>query len=114
MICWNVFLLHPLLFDQVPLSWVPPITSQESDGLIATLMNCSVLLYFLSRCWSSVGTRDRSRLHASWLPGVRLPARPRSSHCDEMSANAPLVRITPPSEPSKIWVGLDGLIEIAC
>ena len=36
------------------------------------------------------------------------------SHCDEMSANAPLVRIIPPSEPSKIWVGLPGLTAITC
>ncbi|TME21519.1 MAG: hypothetical protein E6I75_30990 [Chloroflexi bacterium] len=32
----------------------------------------------------------------------------------ETSANAPVVRMTAPSEPSKIWVGLDGLTTIAC
>src|SRR4051794_16962286 len=31
-----------------------------------------------------------------------------------MLANWPLVRITPPSEPSKIWVGLFGLTAITC
>ncbi len=60
----NVVRLQPLLFDHVPLSCVPPITSQTLDGLIATLMNWSVLLRFLSMWSSSVGTRERSRLHA--------------------------------------------------
>ncbi len=54
-----------LLFDHVPLSCVPPMTSQELDGLIATLMNCSVLLSFLSMWSSAVGTRDSSRLQAA-------------------------------------------------
>ena len=50
----------------MPLSCVPPMTSQSlSDGLIATLMNWSVLDSFLSMCSSSVGTRDSSRLQAT-------------------------------------------------
>ena len=32
----------------------------------------------------------------------------------EASTNVPLVRIIPPSEPSKIWLGLPGLTTIAC
>src|ERR1044072_354395 len=51
MIWLNVPVSQPVLFDHVPLSWVPPITSHEFDGLIATLMNCSVLLRLLST-WS--------------------------------------------------------------
>ncbi len=35
-------------------------------------------------------------------------------HCDEVSPNVPLVRITPPSDASKICVGLDGLITSSC
>src|SRR3954470_23662801 len=48
------------------------------------------------------------------VPSAVVPLRPTSSHCDEMLVNVPLVWITPPSEPSKIWVGLPGLITIAC
>ena len=53
------------MFDHVPLSCVPPMTSHVLDGLIATLMNCSVLASFLSMCSISVGTRDSSRLQAT-------------------------------------------------
>src|SRR5690242_21177395 len=106
------------LFDQVPLSCVPPMTSHESAGLIATLMNCSVLLNLRSMWASSNGTRDSSRLQPTLSAPVTgppvAPSRPTSSHCVEMLAKVPLVRITPPSEPSKIWVGLPGLITIAC
>src|SRR5436190_6527296 len=114
----NVFRLQPLLFDHVPLSWVPPMTSHELNGLIATLINWIVLLSFLSTWFSSTGTRDRSRLQPTLSlpvtgPPVK-PSRPTSSHCDEMLVNVPLVRMTPPSEPSKIWVGLPGLTTIAC
>src|SRR5919206_2879915 len=114
MICGHVLRAHPFTFDQVPLSCVPPITSHESDGLIETPTNWRVLLSFLSMCVSSVGTFDSSRMQVCWLLAVRLPARPRSLHCAEMSAKDPLVRITPPSEPSKICVGFEGLIPIAC
>ena len=118
MTCWNVFLLQPLLFDHVPLSWVPPMTSHELNGLIATLMSWIVLLSFLSMWFSSTGTRESSRLQPTLSlpvtgPPVK-PSRPTSSHCDEMFANVPLVRMIPPSEPSKIWVGFSGLMTIAC
>src|SRR4029078_4368676 len=115
----NVSRLQLFVFDHVPLSCVPPITSHESNGLIATLMNCSVLLSLRSMWLSSTGTRESIRLQATLSPPTTVPAavvplRPTSSHRDEMLANVPLVLITPPSEPSKIWVGLPGLITIAC
>src|SRR5436190_5660603 len=114
----NVFRSQPLLFDHVPLSWVPPMTSHDLNGLIATLISWIELLSLLSMWFSSTGTRESSRLQPT--PSLPVtgppvaPSRPTSSHCDEMSANVPLVRMTPPSEPSKIWVGLPGLITIAC
>src|SRR6266576_3846546 len=116
MICGHVCLSQLFRFDQVPLSCVPAITSQPSAGLMATPMNCSVLLSFLSTWSSTVGTRDSSRLHATRFGASSgpPPLRCGSSHCDETSAKSPLVRIIPPSEPSKIWVALFGLIAIAC
>ena len=64
--------------------------------------------------WSVwTGTRDSSRLQLLMLAA---PSSGRSPvlQCDEMSVNVPLVLITPPSEPSMIWVGLPGLTTIAC
>src|SRR2546425_5262407 len=64
--------------------------------------------------WSStVGTRDSNRLQLFWLAA---PSNGRSFglQWDEMSLNVPLVRIMPPSDPSKIWVGLLGLTAISC
>jgi len=101
----------------VPLSCVPPITSFESDGLIATCRTGAC-------CSASVDVFDQRR-HPRQQSLARLvapdvtgsgapPLRNGESHCDETSANDPLVRIIPPSEPSKIWVGLAGLIAIAC
>jgi hypothetical protein len=107
------------MFDHVPLSCVPPITSQDWAGLIATLMNWIVLLN-RRLMWSSwAGTRESIRLHAmlsppTTVPSAVVPFRPTSSHCDEVSANVPLVRTRPPSDPSKNWVGLPGLITITC
>src|SRR5947207_14753134 len=117
MTCVNVSVWEPR-FDHVPLSCVPPMTSSELDGLMATLMNCNVLLNLLSTCPSAAGTRDRSHLQPTLSAPVTgppvKPSRPTSSHCDEMSANVPLVRMIPPSDPSKIWVGFPGLMTIAC
>src|SRR5919197_698028 len=100
------------MFDQVPLSCVPPMTSHGFDGLMATLMNWSVSR-LRSRCVIRFGTCDSIRLQFARLAA---PSSPRSSelHRDERSPNVPSVRITPPSEPPKIWVGLDGLTTIAC
>src|SRR5438874_12758604 len=116
MIWGHVGLSQSFRFDQVPLSWVPAITSHPLAGLIDTPTNCSVLLSFLSMWLSTVGTRDRSRSHVICPFAERgpPPLRCGSLHWDETSAKSPLVRITPPSEPSKIWVGLPGLITIAC
>src|SRR5690349_7718395 len=118
MIWLNVARSQFELFDQVPLSCVPPITSHEFAGLIATLMNCSVELRLRLMWASSNGTLDRSRLQPTLSAPVTgppvAPSRPTSSHCEEMFANVPLVRITPPSEPSKIWFGFPGLMTIAC
>ena len=61
----NVSRLQLFVFDHVPLSCVPPMTSHESHGLIATLMNCSVLLSLRSMWSSAAGTRDSSRLQAT-------------------------------------------------
>src|SRR5438477_4075742 len=113
MFCGQLFwLFWGLLFDHVPLSCVPPWTSAGFDGLMATPMNCKVSR-FLSVCVIRFGTRDSSRLQLFRLAG---PSSGRSFElqCDEMSTNVPFVRITPPSEPSKIWVGFDGLTTIAC
>src|SRR5262249_2329443 len=114
----NVFRLHAFMFAQVPLSWVPPRTRHGLNGSIATLMNWIVLLRLLLIWASSTGTRESNRLQPVLSEPVTgppvTPSRPASWHCDEMSAKVPLVRMTPPSEPSKIWVGLPGLMTIAC
>src|SRR5436189_212378 len=82
---------------QVPLSWVPPSTSHELAGLMATLMNCSVSR-FLFTCAIVVGTFDNIRMQ---LARLAAPSSGRSFELqrDERSENVPSVRITPPSEP---------------
>src|SRR5438094_8519740 len=100
------------LFDHVPLSCVPPWTSAGFEGLIATPTNCN-LSRLQSMCVTRFGTRDNSRLQLFRL------ADPSSGssfelHRKDRSPNDPSVRIIPPSEPSKIWVGFDGLTTIAC
>src|SRR5436309_1675619 len=100
------------LFDHVPLSCVPPWTSAGFEGLIATPTNCNVSR-FLSMCVIRFGTRDNSRLQ---LFRLSAPSSGRSFELQRVdrSPNALSVRITPPSEPSKIWVGFDGFTTIAC
>src|SRR5262245_32556272 len=113
MICGQSFVSQDgLLFDHVPLSCVPPMTSHEFAGLMATLMNWSVFR-FVSVCVISVGTRESIRAQFARLAA---PSSGRSFELqrDGMSPNEPSVRITPPSEPSKIWVGLFGLTTIVC
>src|SRR6266850_424173 len=113
MFCGQLFWLSwGLLFDHVPLSCVPPWTSAGFEGLIATLMNCNVSR-FRSMCVIWFGTRDNSRLQLLRLAAPRAP-RSFELHRKDRSSNVPSVRITPPSEPSKIWVGLFGLTTIAC
>jgi hypothetical protein len=57
--------------------------------------------------------RTRESIRAQ-LARLAEPRRPRSFelHREDKSPNVPLVRITPPSEPSKICVGLLGLTTI--
>src|SRR5438046_8225523 len=66
-------------------------------------------------CVIRLGTRDNSRLQLFRLAAPR-PARSFELQRKDRSPNAPSVRITPPSEPSKIWVRFDGfgLTTIAC
>src|SRR5437667_11776614 len=108
----SVWLASGSLFDHVPLSCVPPATTAGFEGLIATLMNCNVSR-FRSVCVIKLGTRDNSRLQ---LFRLAAPSCGRSFelHRKDRSPKAPSVRITPPSEPSKIWIGFDGLTTIAC
>src|SRR5438105_2221083 len=113
MFCGQLFLsASGLLFDHVPLSCVPPWTSAGLEGLIATLMNCNVSR-FRSMCVIRFGTRDSIRLQFARLAA---PSSGRSSelHRKDRSPNVPSVRITPPSEPSKIWVGFDGFTTLVC
>src|SRR5690242_13756282 len=103
--------------DHVPLSCVPPRTPHVLNGSIATFQNWIELPSVWSTWSSCVGTRDSIRWQVVRLPDGGSgppPLRCGSSHCAWVSANCPLVRMTPPSEPSKIWVGFDGLTAIAC
>src|SRR6476646_5286997 len=101
MTCGQVFRSpEGLLFDQVPLSCVPPWTSAGFEGLIATLINCSVLR-FLSMCVIRLGTRESMRPQFARLAAPRSGRSPEL-HLKDRLPNAPSVRITPPSEPSKI------------
>src|SRR6478735_2999674 len=111
MICGHVFWSQDgFTFDHVPLSCVPPWTSHDWPGLIATSMNCSEFRFLLM--WViRFGIRDNSRWHARVLPAESVRS---VVHWIEVFANAPSVRITPPSEPSKIWAGLFGLMTIVC
>src|SRR5436190_21439824 len=111
MICGQVLVSQPG-FDHVPLSWVPPSTSHELAGLMATLMNCSVSR-FLFTCVMVVGTLESMRLQFARLAAPSSGRSPELQRPD-MSENVPSVRITAPSDPSKIWVGLFGLMTIVC
>src|ERR1700687_1636596 len=113
MFCGQLFLsASGSLFVHVPLSCSPPWTSAGFEGLIATPMNCNVSR-FVSTCVIRFGTRDNSRLQ---LFRLAAPSSGRSPelHRKDRSPNVPSVRITPPSEPSKIWVGFDGFTTIVC
>src|SRR4029077_6266997 len=108
----SVWLASGLLFDHVPLSCVPPWTSAGFDGLIATLMNCNVSR-FLSICVIRLGTRDSIRPQFARL-AAPISGRSPELHRKDKSPNVPSVRIIPPSDPSNIWVGFDGLTTIVC
>ena len=66
---------------------------------MATLMNWSVCPIPLLMWVIWLGIRDRRRWHASVLPAESVRS---VVHWLEVFANAPSVRITPPSEPTKI------------
>src|SRR3982074_1937661 len=102
MICGHVPFWHcAWWFDQVPLSCVPPWTSQGCCGLIDTPTNWSVEDRLRLTCLITVGTRESSRLQLLRLAGPSSGRSPWLQR-DEMSAKLPFVRITPPSDPSKI------------
>src|SRR6187551_860223 len=73
MIWLNVLRSQPLLFDQVPLSCVPPITSHDRNGLIATFSNCRVLLRLRSVWSSTTGALESSRLQPTLSAPVTGP-----------------------------------------
>src|SRR5919204_4783541 len=113
MFCGQSAVLHSgSLFDHVPLSCVPPWTSHGFDGLMATSMNWSVSRFW-SRCVIRFGTFDSIRLQFARL-AAESSGRSFELHRADRSPNVPSVRITPPSEPSKIWVGFDGFTTIVC
>src|SRR3954447_21645756 len=110
MICGQDLRSQPGL-DHVPLSCVPPCTLQGFPGLIATLTNCSVAS-LRSMCVILFGIRESRRWQAR-VPFAGCGGRV-VVHVSDVSTKLPSVRITPPSEPSKICVGLLGLTRIMC
>src|SRR6266542_3729897 len=94
--------------SNVPLSCVPPCRCFASSAATDRLWNWSVEspLFMLYRY---DGTADSS----CWQSVRPEPVRPRSVHCDEMSANSPLERISPPSVP-KIAALVPGISTMAC
>src|SRR5438874_2798675 len=107
MVCGHV--TEEPVVSNVPLSCVPPCTSFAFAGLTDRLWNCKVCRP-LFRLVHVVGARAKSCLQ-------RLSAgseSPRPSQRLEMSVNVPSDRIRPPSEPSKNWLGLFGLVTNAC
>ena len=103
-------LLSLPLYDQVPLSCVPPSSSRRgSCGLRDTLWNCSVAKPALRLMISTgIAFSQRRQLARS------LPLMPRPEHPPDASANLPSVRTTPPSEPTMAMSGLAGWKTIAC
>src|SRR4029077_18976499 len=75
-------------------------------------MNCSVSR-FVSMWVIVVGTRDNIRPQFARLAAPSSGRSP-ALHRKDRLPNVPSVRITPPSELSKIWVGFDGFTTIAC
>src|SRR5689334_24844127 len=87
----------------VPLSCRPVIASCSLNGLTEMLYICrSPSPAFMT--WSSVGILLSHCLHSGMAPGL-VSWSPRSSHWLEASAHLPLVRMSPPSDPTKNLLG---------
>src|SRR5215471_2524381 len=96
----------------VPLSCNPVIASLSLNGLTDMLYICrSPSPEFTS--WSSLGILLSHCLHSVRYAGL-IASSPRPSHWLEASAHWPLVRISPPSEPTKNLFGSLGSNAIAC
>src|ERR1700716_605138 len=107
----NQLLAEPLQ-AHVPLSWVPPITSLRGlCGLIETCWYCRVARPAL-RLKIRVGIPVSHIWQSARLAPVFF--RFGSLQVLEVSANWPLVRTTPPSDPRKAMSGLDDAKTIAC
>src|SRR6188472_4210887 len=105
-------LIQPVRFenDHVPLSCVPPSSSSGMPGgLTETLWNSSVGRPLL-RLKFLTGTARSSCLQMRFSGGVR----PRVAHACVRSANVPLVRTIPPSDPRNATPELFGENAIAC
>src|SRR5947209_19333721 len=98
------------LYDQVPLSCEPPITSVLGCwGLIARLWNCTVASP-LFRLNISVGTA----FNQLWQSVKSAPASPLLAQPPDASLKTPLVRTRPPSEPRKAISEFPGAKAIPC
>src|ERR1700687_5956420 len=97
---------------QVPLSWVPPITSVRGlCGLMETCWYWSVARpAFKLKIWVGIAF-NHIRQSARSVP---VFFRLRSVHVLDVSANCPLVRTTPPSDPRNAISGFDDANTIAC
>jgi hypothetical protein len=99
--------------DSVPLSCVPVIAVLFGEyGLTEMLFIWSVPSPAFMTL-SSVGMRESHARQSARNSGC-CGSRPRLSHWPEASAHLPLVRMTPPSEPTKNWSGLPGTNASAC
>src|ERR1700737_1844450 len=97
---------------QVPLSWVPPITSLRGlCGLIETCWYWSV-----ARPAFRLKIRVGIALSHIWQSARSVPVffRLGSLQVLEVSAKWPLVRTTPPSDPRNAISGFDDANTIAC
>src|SRR6266516_5957881 len=95
--------------SNVPLSCVPPCRSFELAGFTERLWNWIVSSPTL-RLTSCLGTRDSS----CWHRVRSLPTSERKLHREEVLEKTPSDRTTPPSEPSKNWLGLAGFVTSTC
>src|SRR6476620_9965402 len=90
----------------VPLSCSPVIASLSLNGL-TDMLYIWIVPSPAFTTWSSLGILLSHCLHSVMYAGL-ISARPRSSHWLEASAHSPLVRIRPPSDPTKTLSGSPG------